>query len=85
MPPITITDGQYIAIFNAACALCPADRDAFVAAVAAELAGRPLGDGAVGRAIREVQVRFPHPDPPDVPPRWGRERPRFERSSKRTF
>jgi hypothetical protein len=85
MPPIRITDGQYLAIWNAAAALCPADRDQFVTAVAAELQGRPIGDGAVGRAIREAQVRFAHPEPPDVPPRWGRERPRFERASKRAF
>jgi hypothetical protein len=85
MLPIRITDGQYIAIFNAACALCPSDRDQFVADVAAALQGQPIGDGAVGRAIREVQVRFAHPDPPNAVAKWGRERPRFDRASKRAF
>jgi hypothetical protein len=85
MPPITITDGQFLAIFNAACALCPTDRDAFIAAVAAELRGRPIGDGAVGRAIRAAQANFQHPEPERMPAKWDRDRPRFERASKRAF
>jgi hypothetical protein len=82
MPPILLTTPQFLAITNAAAALCPLDRDAFVAAVAVALQGRPIGDGSVGCAIRDVQLRFPHPEPEPVPPRWARERPRFEKMSR---
>jgi hypothetical protein len=82
---IRVSELQYLAIFNAACALCPADRDQFVAAVARELVGQPVGDGSVGRAIRAVQVRFAHPEPSRVPPRWERARPAFEKASRRAF
>jgi hypothetical protein len=61
--PIPLSQPQFLAIANAAAALCPADRDPFIAAVAAELHGLPIGDGTVGRAIREVQGRFSHPEP----------------------
>jgi hypothetical protein len=82
--PIPLSQPQFLAIANAAAALCPADRDLFVAAVAAELAGHaPIGDGTIGRIIREVQGRFAHPEPPVATPRWARERPRFEHASKR--
>jgi hypothetical protein len=67
---------------NAAAALCPSDRDPFIFAVAAELAGQPIGDGTIGRVIRTLQVKFARPQPPEVPARWQRERPRFERTSK---
>ena len=67
MPPIPVTELQYLAILNAANALCASDRDQFVAAVYAELHGKPVGDGAIGRAIRMVQVSFPHPTPPERP------------------
>jgi hypothetical protein len=83
--PITVTESQYFAILSAASALCPSDRDAFVAAVHAELAGQPIGDGSVGRAIRSVQCRFEHPEPPQVPGRWDRDQPRFEKTSRRTY
>jgi hypothetical protein len=81
--PLVLTSSQFTAIVNASAALCPSDRDPFIAAVAAELHGLPIvGDGTVGRAIRAVQGRFAHPEPPDVPGRWQREHPRFERVSK---
>ena len=83
MPPIPVTELQYLAILNAANALCASDRDQFVAAVYAELHGKPVGDGAIGRAIRMVQVSFPHPTPPEHPSRWDRDKPRIERTSKR--
>ena len=72
MSTIPITERQFLAIANAAAALCPSDRDQFVAAVHAELHGQPIGDGTVGRAIRVVQVRFAHPEPDKVPSRWQR-------------
>jgi hypothetical protein len=82
--PIPLSQPQFLAIANAAAALCPSDRDPFIAAVAAELAGNQLiGDGTIGRAIREAQGRFAHLEPPQAPARWQRERPRFEYASKR--
>jgi len=65
--------------------LYPADRDPFIVAVAVALEGQPIGDGTIGRVIREVQCRFDHPEPEHVAARWEREKPRFERSSKRAF
>jgi hypothetical protein len=83
---IQISEAQLCAIFAAANALHPADRDQFIAAVATELAGQAIiGDGSVGRAIRNAQARFAHPEPDPLPPRWARERPRFEKPSKRAF
>ena len=82
MSPIFVSETQYLAILNAANALCASDRDQFIAAVYAELHGKSeIGDGSIGRAIRAVQVNFP---PPKKPSRWDRDRPRFERLSKRS-
>ena len=67
MSPIPVTDPQYLAICSAASALCPSDRDQFIARVHAELRGQPIGDGTVGRAIRAAQVNFPHPEPEPEP------------------
>jgi hypothetical protein len=80
--PLLLTGSQFLAIVNAAAALCPLDRDQFLAAVAAELRGKLIGDGTVGCAIRAAQSKFPHPEPEPVPPRWARERPRFEKVSR---
>jgi len=80
--PIPITELQFLAIANAAAALYPSDRDRFVAAVHAELAGKPIGDGSVGCAIRIAQVKFSHPEPERVPSRWDRSAPPFEKISK---
>ena len=42
--------------------LLPIDRDAFLRALANRLSGEPeLGDGCVGRAIRELQRTFWRP------------------------
>ena len=71
--PIPLSQPQFlaIAIANAAAALFPSDRDSFIAAVAAALDGvRPIGDGSVGRIIRDVQRRFDHPEPEHSPSRW---------------
>jgi hypothetical protein len=81
MSPIPVSEPQFLAVLNAANALCSTDRDAFVAAVARELEGKPIGDVAIGCAIRAVQVNFP---PPKKPSRWVRDRPRFESLSKRS-
>jgi len=63
--PLAFTDEQIAAIMNAAQPLARADRAAFLEAVVAALDGKPIGDGAVLRAIREVQGRYI-----DVP-KWG--------------
>jgi hypothetical protein len=81
--PIPLSQPQFLAIANAAAALYPGDRDAFVAEVAAALDGQPIGDGSIGRAIRAVQGRFHHPEPEPSGTRWDRDEPRFERVSKR--
>jgi hypothetical protein len=82
--PIPLSGPQFLAIANAAAALNPVDRDPFIAAVAAALEGQPVGDGIIGRVIRDVQCRFSHPEPDTgETPRWSRDRPKFERSSKR--
>ena len=57
MVPIPISELQYLTIANAAAALCPSDRDQFIARVHAELRGQPIGDGTIGRAIRAAQTR----------------------------
>lgn len=80
--PISLSEPQFLAVANAAAALCPPDRDQFYAAVAAELAGRPIGDGSVFCAIRAAQLRFPHPEIEKVPPRWDRATPGFDKASK---
>jgi hypothetical protein len=81
-PILVVSEPQYLAIFNAANALCASDRDQFVAAVYAELRALPMiGDGSIGIAIRRAQVSFP---PPKKPSRWDRDRPRFENRSKRS-
>ena len=72
MSPLAVTETQFLAIANAAAALCPSDRDQFIARVHAELRGQPIGDGTIGRAIRIVQASFPHPEferEPHVRPR----------------
>ena len=83
--PLSLSQPQFLAIANAAAALFPSDRDPFLAAVAAALEGQPIGDGILGRIIRDVQCRFDHPEPEPVPARWERDKPRFERTSKRAF
>ena len=83
--PIPLSQPQFLAIANAAAALYPADRDPFIAAVAAALEGRLIGDGILGRIIRDVQLRFDHAEPEHMPGRWERDRPAFERRSKRAY
>jgi hypothetical protein len=64
--PLAFTDEQIAAIMNAAQPLARADRAAFLEAVVAALEGRPIGDGAVFRAIREVQGRYLEPQRGDA-------------------
>jgi len=81
--PILLSQPQFLAIANAAAALFPSDRDQFIAAVAAELDGKLIGDGSIGRAIRATQVRFSHPEPETNPSRWDGPSPHFEHASRR--
>ena len=68
MSPIPISELQYLAIANAANALCTAaDRDQFVAQVYAVLQGQPIGERSNGRAIRIVHASCPHPEPDRLP------------------
>ena len=50
MSSIPVTEPQYLAIANAAAALCPSDRDQFISRVYGELQGHLIGDGTIGRA-----------------------------------
>jgi hypothetical protein len=56
--PIKLTDEQLDAIVRAAQPLTPADRGAFLEAVASALRDRKIGDGAVYLAICEAQRQF---------------------------
>ena len=54
--PISLSDEQMNALFAAAQPLLPRDRSTFLASVAARFSGRTeVGDGELGRAIRELQ------------------------------
>jgi hypothetical protein len=64
MAPIRLTDSQLDAVLAAARPLAVGDRDQFLQDVARALQGQDLGDGAVYRAIRDVQRR--HHDPPQM-------------------
>jgi hypothetical protein len=64
---IPLSEAQFLKIQNAAQWLCPADRDEFWAAVAAELAGHELGDGLVTRAIAKAFRQFYKPLQPAGP------------------
>ena len=82
--PIRLSDRQSLAVDNAALALPLADRDGFYQAVAAQLAGHEIGDGAVHRAVAAAFRTFWRPpELPHTPSRWQHRAPRFERVSKR--
>jgi len=78
---ISVSENQFSAILNAASALCPSDRDQFLAAVAHELAAMPeLGDGAVARAIAGAFKEFFRPPESTHPPlHFGRRNLRLAR------
>jgi hypothetical protein len=84
--PICLSDRQSLAVTSAAAALPAADRPAFYDAVARQLAGQELGDGAVHRAVAAAFQAFWKPlELPTARSRWQRERPRFDHASKRDF
>jgi hypothetical protein len=81
--PITLSEHQSIAVTRAAAVLPPADRDQFYAAVAHQLAGCELGDGAVHRAVAAAfRTLWQPPEVPHTPSRWQRRAPDYERSAK---
>jgi hypothetical protein len=81
--PIQVSEPQYSAILRAASVLHPSDREPFLSAVAAELASQPVGDGSVGRAIStSFKLFFAPPEESTRPPRWARDRPQFEKTSR---
>ncbi len=60
--PLALTDQQYAAVCQACEPLLPADRDAFLRALAHVLQGEvEIGDGTVTRAIRSLQREFWRP------------------------
>jgi hypothetical protein len=60
---VTLTDAQIAAITNATRPLQPAERTAFMAALFEILINyrEQLGDGSLGRLIRDLQRRFFRP------------------------
>jgi hypothetical protein len=84
--PICLSERQSLTVTNAAAVLCPADRDQFYQAVAHQLAGHEIGDGAVHRAVAAAfQAFWKPPEMPHTPSRWQRDTPRFEKTSRRAY
>jgi len=65
MGPLKLTDDQLSAVMRAAAPLAPFQREQFLQELAAALQGQQeIGDGALYRAIREVQRKhFDSPTP----------------------
>ena len=62
---IALTDDELSAVMDAARPIPPASRDAFLHALAAELAQHPvIGEGLIHRVARDVQRKYF--DPPDL-------------------
>jgi hypothetical protein len=84
---IQLSESQTSAVHSAAQALCPSDRDAFLAAVAEQLAAQvEIGDGCVHRAICTAFSTFWHPPAAEIvraTSRWSRAAPNFAHASKR--
>jgi hypothetical protein len=59
--PLNVTDEQLATICRASDVLLPPDRPAFLAALENRLRGEVIGDGAIGRAIRELQWEYLRP------------------------
>jgi hypothetical protein len=84
--PICLSDRQSLAVTSAAAVLPPADRDQFLQAVAHQLAGHEVGDGAVHRAVAAAfQAFFKPPETPHTPSRWQRGSPNFAKTSRRAY
>jgi hypothetical protein len=60
--PLALSDEQYLAVVQACEPLLPADRSAFLVALAQLLSSETtIGDGTVARAIRSLQREFWRP------------------------
>ena len=60
--PLNVTDEQMTTIYRASDVLLAPDRPAFLAALADRLRAEPIvGDGNIGRAIRELQRQYLRP------------------------
>jgi hypothetical protein len=64
--PIAVSDTQLAAVQRAAEPLHPDDRGPYLERVAQLLNGHEIGDGVVGRVVREAQRQFLRP--PEMPP-----------------
>jgi len=51
---LSLSDAQMSAVARACEAIHPSDRDAFLRALAHRLRGETIGDGSIGRAIRDL-------------------------------
>jgi hypothetical protein len=51
---IDLSDSQMDAVARAVAAILPADRDPFLRSLTHKLRGETIGDGSVGRAIRDL-------------------------------
>ena len=57
--PISLTDEQYATVLAAAATIIPAERDAFLRALADELGRHPVvGEGLLHRLCADLQRRF---------------------------
>jgi hypothetical protein len=56
MPPLALTDDQITQVLRCAAPLTSADRSNFLRDVAAELAGKELGDGLVLRSVAKFSA-----------------------------
>ena len=63
-PIVTLTEPQVIAVIHASRPLQPNERGAFLTALQGLLAGRhDVGDGELGRMIRDLQGKYFRPPP----------------------
>jgi hypothetical protein len=70
--PITVTSSQFDHILSVAQPLAAGQREAYAVDVATSLQGQPIGDGSVGRAVREAfATRFIPPELPKAPSNWA--------------
>jgi hypothetical protein len=70
--PITVTSSQFDHILSVAQLLAAEQREAYAVDVATSLQGRPIGDGSVGRAVREAfATHFIPPELPKAPSNWA--------------
>jgi alkylation response protein AidB-like acyl-CoA dehydrogenase len=63
--PITVTSSQFDHILSVAQPLGTGQREAYAVDVATTLQGQPIGDGSVGRAVRQAFAT--HFIPPELP------------------